>query len=418
MNLLIESISHNGEGVARNEGKVVFIPYAIPGEIIKADIIEEKKKYSRGILRDIIKKSPHRVEARCSYFYQCGGCSYQHMSYSQQLALKRKIIEQILTRIGGVKPNIMRFIGMSNPWHYRNKVLWHICQGTDGKKMGFYSYQSKKLVEVDDCPILMPGLNVISLLVKEMLHGIQLGENSSVMIRQSKENKEVILEFINCSPNKGVLRKLYQEVEAIYENRHGKTRLLSGKEFIEEKAGKCLFYLGPNDFFQVNPEQTGFLIHTVSRFLDLSGNEKVLDSYCGAGMFSLNIADNAATVVGIDSNAMAIKHAKINSELNGLVNCQFIAGSCEKILPIIEDIFDRIIVDPPRTGLKKESIEGIIDLSPEIIVYVSCNPATLARDLKQFSGNGYNIECIQPIDLFPQTSHIENVVFLQKRKTD
>ena len=414
MDLFIESISHNGEGVARNEGKVVFIPYAIPGEVVKVNIIEEKKKYSRGILRNIIRKSPHRVDVKCPHFYQCGGCSYQHISYQQQLVLKQNIIKEILHRIGGINPKIMNVMGMPYPWHYRNKVLWHSCECTDGKKIGFYRYQSRQLIEVDDCALLLPGLNATSLLVKEILHEVQLEENSSVMIRQSNENKEIIIEFINCSPDKGALRKLSQEVEAIYENQHGKIRLLSGRKLIQEKAGKCLFYLGPDDFFQVNPEQTEYLIGTVYQYLNLSGYHKVLDAYCGIGMFSLNIAGSTALVIGIDSNIEAVKHAKRNSALNGIINCQFIAGSCEKIIPAIKEPFDRIIVNPPRAGLKKEIIRDITNISPNLMVYVSCNPATLARDLKQFLGNGYRIVNVQPIDMFPQTSHIENIILLQR----
>jgi len=415
MELLIESISHNGEGVARNEGKVIFVPHAIPGELVNAEIIEEKKKYSRGILREIIKKSPHRVEPKCPYYYQCGGCSYQHITYDEQLVLKQKIVKETISRIGGINPTIMSVVGMQEPWNYRNKVVWHISDSGYGKKIGFYRYRSRQLIDIENCPLLLPKVNKISLLIKEMLPGIYLEKDSSMMIRQSNNSKETMLEFIHCFPDKESLERLSQEVETIYENRYGKIKLLFGRKLIKEKAGKSLFSLGPDDFFQVNSDQSESMINTVTEYLNLSGHNKVLDAYCGAGMFALNIADNVVSVVAIDSNIWAIKNAQKNATLNDIENCQFISGPCEINLSNLQNSFDRVIVNPPRTGLKPQVINAIVNISPEIIVYVSCNPATLARDLKQFVNNNYKVAKIQPIDMFPQTSHIENIVLLQKK---
>ncbi len=414
MELTIKGISHNGEGVARNAGKVVFIPFAIPGELVKAEIIEEKKKYSRGIIREIVKKSPHRVEPGCPYYYKCGGCSYQHITYDEQLVLKQKIVKETISRIGGIEAKILDTIGMQEPWDYRNKVVWHISNSQDGKRMGFYRYQSKKLIEIDNCPLLLPKVNKISFLIKEILPGIHLEEDSSIMIRQSNNSRETMIEFINCFAGREVVKRLFRKIDTIYEKKNGKIRLLAGQELIKEKAGKSLFLLGPDDFFQVNPEQSEFMINTVAEYLNLSGHNKVLDAYCGAGMFALNIADNVVSVVGIDSNVRAVKNAKKNATLNDIENCQFISGPCEVILSNLQNSFDRVIVNPPRTGVKPEVINAIVNISPEIIVYVSCNPATLARDLKQFVNNSYKVANIQPIDMFPQTSHIESIVLLQK----
>jgi 23S rRNA (uracil1939-C5)-methyltransferase len=415
MELLIESISHNGEGVARNGGKVVFIPYAIPGELVKAEIIEEKKKYSRGILREIVKQSPHRIEPKCPYYYHCGGCSYQHINYNQQLILKKSITKEIMIRIGGINPTIKSVIDMQESWNYRNKVLWHICDSRDGKKMGFYRYQSKKLIEIDNCPLLLPELNKISFLIKEMLPEIYLEGNSSIMLRQSSDSNQTILEFINCFADRKLVNRLSREIDNIYEKRDGRTKIIAGQGLIKEKAGECYFLLGADDFFQVNPEQSESMINTVAEYLNLSGHNKVLDAYCGAGMFALNIADKAVSVVGIDSNIWAVRNARRNAELNSIENCQFISGQCEVILSKLQNSFDRIIVNPPRTGVKPEVINAIVNIYPEIIVYVSCNPATLARDIKQLVNNSYNVANIQPIDMFPQTSHIENIVLLRKK---
>ncbi len=414
MELVIEGISHNGEGVARYKGKVIFIPRAIPGETVKVDIVEEKKKYSRAVLRKVIKPSPDRTQAKCPYYNRCGGCSYQHISYKQQLLLKKDITREAVNRIGKIEAMVLDTIGMQEPWNYRNKVLWHLNDRPDGKKMGFYHYRSKQLIEIDHCPLLLSTLNQRSVLIKEMLQGIHLEENSAVMLRQSKDSHQVILEFINCFADNKIVNKLSQEIDTIYEKRHGKTRLLAGKGVIKEKAGKCYFIVGADDFFQINPTQSELMIHVVTEYLKITKQNKVLDAYCGTGMFALNVADKVLSVLGIDANASAIKNARKNAELNGIKNCQFISGLCESILPNLKNNFDRVIIDPPRAGLKPEVINALIGNSAELMVYVSCNPATLSRDLKQFILNKYKVLTVQPIDVFPQTGHIENIVTLQR----
>ena len=419
MDLFIENINHTGEGVAHQAGKVVFVAYAIPGETVRVELTEEKKYYCRGIAKDIITESPYRVEAKCPHYYQCGGCSFQHIEYKEQLLLKQKIVEDIFKRMTGVNPLVRPVIGMEEPWYYRNKVVWHLAQEGYSKKIGFYRFRSRQLVEIDHCPLLLPGLNKVSLLIKEMLSEVKVRDNSydsSIMIRQSNQQDEMMLIFTNCSGGEKLLRKLEGEVQSIYEQQEGKLKLLSGQKWIRQRAGQCLFYLGPHDFFQVNPEQNERLIDTVFHYLHLTGGEKILDAYCGVGTFSLNVGRYSASVVGIDSNHLAIREAHKNALLNGLENCRFISGYCEKILPAIaiKEQFNRVIVDPPRAGLQGEVISQLSSILPEILGYVSCNPATLARDVKQFMANGYQLVEVQPIDMFPQTNNIENVVLLYK----
>lgn len=417
MKLRVEGISHNGEGVARYSGKVVFIPYAIPGETIEAEIMEEKKNYSRGIIKEIIIKSPHRVKPTCPHYYNCGGCSYQHIKYGLQLKLKENTVRETIKRIGGLCPSIMPMFGMENPWNYRNKVLWHVGEDKDGKKIGFFRSHSKQIIEIGHCPLLLPGLNSISQLIGEFLQKIRLDKNCSIMIRQSDLNKEILVEFIHCSPDRFLLKSLSEKVHAVYEKRNGRTMLLSGNEMIKEKKGNWLFYLGADDFFQVNSVQIEHLLQTVIGYLGTSGNEKVLDAYCGVGIFSLNIAGQVSSVTGIDLNPSAIKHARINARLNNITNCKFIAGSCEKVIPgKIDKAYDQMLLDPPRSGVKKEVIYSISKILPETIVYISCNTGTLARDLKLLNDYGYCVSNIQPIDMFPQTSHIENVALLHRVK--
>jgi 23S rRNA (uracil1939-C5)-methyltransferase len=418
MEVFIENISHTGEGIARHDGKVVFVAYAIPGEKVRVEIAEEKKHYSRGIVRDIITKSPDRVESKCPHYYRCGGCSFQHIEYKKQLLLKQKIIEDIFQHMAGVNPLIKPVIGMEEPWYYRNKVVWHLAPEGDSKKIGFYRFRSRQLVEIDYCPLLLPGLNKVSLLIKEMRSEVKVRDNSydsSVVIRQSNQPEQdgMMLILINCSVGEKLLRKLEEEVQSIYEQQEGKLKLLAGQKWIRQRAGQCIFYLGPPDFFQVNPAQNERLIDTIFHYLQLTGREKVLDAYCGVGTFSLNISRTSASVLGIDSNYLAIREAKRNALLNGLENCHFISGYAEKLLPTLMEQFNRVIVDPPRAGLQGEVIAQLSSILPEILVYVSCYPATLARDVKQFMTTGYQLVEVQPIDMFPQTNNIENVVLLK-----
>jgi 23S rRNA (uracil1939-C5)-methyltransferase len=414
IDLFIEGISHNGEGIARNAGKVIFIPYTIPGETVQAIISEDKTQYSRGILKDIILKSPYRVKAKCPYYYHCGGCSYQHVDYQQQLLLKQRIVEDALKRIGGVSTVVKPLIGMPEPWNYRNKVIWHLAQSDNGINMGFYKFRSNEIVDIYQCPLLLPGLNEVSLIIREMLHELEIREKTSIVIRQSNQQNDVMIEFINCLPKKILLKELSKKVQSIYVQQQGKLRLLFGKREIVQKAGHCLFTICPQNFFQTNSEQSERLIEIVCQYLNLSDSADILDAYCGVGMFSINIAQDACRVTGVDSNHSSIKNARRNAKINGLTNCQFIAGFCEKILLTLEKRFSRVIVDPPRAGLEKEFITRILPITSELIVYVSCNPATLARDIKQFVTHHCQLIEVQPLDMFPQTGNIENIALLQK----
>ncbi len=412
--LFVESINHRGEGIARKSGKVIFIPYALPGETVQVIISEDKKDYSRAILKDIILKSPYRQEAKCPYYYHCGGCSFQHVDYQQQLLLKQRIVEDALQRIGGVSTIVKPIIGMSDPWYYRNKVIWHLAPNANGIKMGFYQCRSNKIIDICQCPLLLPGLNELSLIIQGMLHELEIREKSSIVIRQSNQQDEIMLEFINCVPKRKLVNKLTEKVSSVYIQEQGRLRILFGKKEIYHKAGHCLFALGPHDFFQINTIQSFKLIDIVGQYLTRSECMKILDAYCGVGMFALNLAQYVKQVTGVDSNHTAIKNAKKNAIINGLKNCQFIAGLCEEILSKLAIKFHKIIVDPPRAGLKKEIIYSILSIAPESVLYVSCNPATFARDIKQFVIANYTLKEVQPLDMFPQTAHIENIALLQK----
>lgn len=414
LNLLIENINHDGEGIARNKGKVVFIPFTIVGEQVNVEIVEDKKYYSRGILKEIVTKSSHRIEAKCPYYYNCGGCSYQHMAYEMQTSLKQKIVQNTFKRIGGIDFEVKELIGMQKPWNYRNKVTWHLVEEQKSIKMGFYRMRSNILIDIQQCTLLKPVLNEVSHIIREMIHELKIGEKSSIMIRHSNDLNKVMIEFINCIPGKNLLKKLSGKAHSIYLQQRGSSKLLFGEKGLTQRTGHSTFILGPHDFFQINPEQNEKLIHLVRQYLDLSGTEKVLDAYCGVGTFSINIARDAFRVLGIDSNLQAINNAINNTLLNNIRNCQFIAGSCEHVLVNLKTRFNRIIVDPPRAGLKEAFIRSILSVCPKIIVYISCNPSTLARDIKQFILNDYKLIDIQPLDMFPQTSNIENIVLLQK----
>lgn len=412
--LLIENLNHNAEGIGRYEGKVVFVPFTIPAETVNVDIIEEKSRYSRGILKEIITKSPYRIKTRCPHYTDCGGCSYQHLNYDRQLVLKQTIVQDIFERIAGINFEIKEPIGMQNPWNYRNKVVWHISKGQNGMQMGFFRLRSNTLVDISQCLLLKPSLIEVSKIIKEMINELKVIEKGSIVLRESNESGKVMVEFINSLPGERLLQKFNGRVDSVYVQQGGKLKHLYGRKNIILKTGYYRFYLGPHDFFQVNSAQNNRLIELVEQYLNLTGSERILDAYCGVGTFSIDVAPKASQVTGIDSNSEAINNARASSLLNNLKNCQFFSGFCEKIIPTISSGFNGVIVDPPRAGLKIEFINNIITISPRSIVYVSCNPATLARDIKQFILNGYRLQTIQPIDMFPQTSSIETIVLLQK----
>ncbi|QVY62337.1 23S rRNA (uracil(1939)-C(5))-methyltransferase RlmD [Cytobacillus gottheilii] len=441
--LTIKRLGINGEGVGYFKKQVVFVPGALPGEEVVVEATKVHPKFSEGKIKKVRKKSQHRVVPPCPVYDQCGGCQLQHLEYTQQLKEKRDIVIQSLERHSRLKVedlNIKQTIGMDNPWSYRNKSSFQV--GTQNGKVlaGLYGLNSHKLINIEQCAVQHPQTNAAVETVKQVLQdlqipiyhektrkgivrtivarvGIQTGELQIVLITAKKElpKKALIIEKI---------KSRLPEVKSIIQNINGqKTSLIFGEEtfnldgsdFIQETLGDLQFELSARTFFQLNPEQTVKLYDEVKKAAALTGKEKVADAYCGVGTIGLWVADGASEIRGMDIIPESIQDAKKNAKRHGIKHAKYVTGKAEELLPKwVKEGWkpDVIIVDPPRTGLDRALIQTILTVKPKKVVYVSCNPSTLAKDIDVLSKK-YKIEMIQPVDMFPQTSHVEVVTELK-----
>lgn len=413
MQCRIDSINHKGEGVARIDGKATFVPGALPGELVDVEILESKARYDQAILKNIIEASEDRISPDCFSYNGCGGCAYQHVSYRRELEIKRKIIEDSLKRIGKLSVQVDAVIGMDEPVRYRNKVVWHVIH----RQLGYYQPLSHKLVPIDSCCLISQEMERIIKPLKKLLPSLSFTEPGEIILRQSSLDRElmVILGNLRSYPSSMTLGKLTELCSSIYGKVGTKFRLLFGQESLTEEIHGLRFKVSPESFFQVNHRQTEKIIEIVLKYLNLDGNENVLDAYCGVGSISLNLARQARSVIGIENNVQAVEDAIENATVNQLYNCEFIAGTCEKILPKLKKTFDASVIDPPRGGCRPEVIDALISTGVKTIIYVSCNPSTLARDLASFAQSGYRIARVQPVDMFPRTMHVETVVLIERK---
>ena len=416
----IDSMAFKGYGVARIDGKVVFIPYSIKGEEARIEITEEKKSYSMGRLVDILNPSPWRVKSPCPTFGLCGGCQWQHIEYPQQGELKKEILKEMLKRLGGLKeiPPIT-VAPSSDPYEYRTRVQFKV----KGKTLGYYQEKSHQLVDIERCPIAHPLVNQI----------IPLLRNAFPSFSQLQEIE------INVSPKegKGILilhpQKLNQRLEKIVKSFLQNALILKGlaiqgigrPSMLGEPHLNFTIHLNqhgrernltlrtsPGSFFQVNLKQNENLIEKVLEFLDARGNEKILDLYAGVGNLTVPLAMVSKQVWGIEENLGAVKDAQFNLESNGIRNCNFIHGKVEDVLENWKGGNpDLLVLDPPRTGAKTV-LDQVVRLKPEKIVYISCEPTTFARDLRLLSNRDYAIHRLALIDMFPQSYHMEVVGLL------
>ncbi|GLB59910.1 23S rRNA (uracil(1939)-C(5))-methyltransferase RlmD [Cytobacillus sp. NCCP-133] len=440
--LTIKRLGINGEGVGYFKRQVVFVPGALPGEEIVAEATKVNPKFSEAKIKKIRKKSEYRVQPPCPVYHECGGCQLQHLRYDRQLMEKRDIIFQALerhTKLNPEKLNIKETIGMDDPWNYRNKSQFQVGQ-KDGKVLaGLYGMNSHRLINIEHCAVQHPQTTKATETVKRILQdlripiynertrkglvrtivarvGIQTGELQIVLITTQKElpKKDMIIERIKSE---------LPEVKSIIQNVNGeKTSLifghetlnLEGSDFIQETLGDLQFELSARTFFQLNPEQTVKLYNEVKRAAALTGKEKVADAYCGVGTIGLWVADQAAEIRGMDIIRESIEDAKKNAVRHGIKHAKYVVGKAEEWLPKWTKEGwepDVIIVDPPRTGLDQQLLKTILKVQPKKVVYVSCNPSTLAKDISVLSSK-YKVKGIQPVDMFPQTAHVESVTEL------
>ena len=432
-NLQVEIININssGEGVGRlGSGKVIFIPFALPGEIVEATVTGEKKAWAKGRLEKVLTPSPHRREPACPLFYSCGGCALQHLEYEKQLEWKKARVEESLVRLGDLQHSrVLPVLGASNPYHYRNKITLHWEQRGEKPILGFYRPGTNDIVETKRCLLASERINEALRALRKVLEGIKpVGKaetgRKQVILRYAFSRDEIMLVF---STPAGLEQPLVQRVPVFIEtiprlasvwHFSGKRGIhLEGKKRLQEKLLNGTFSLGPKTFFQVNPQQAEVLFQEVrSRLQEQPAFPGLADLHCGTGVMALLCADQASSVFGMDSFGPAIEDARKNARANRIEHAYFFTGSAEKILPrlLSRSPIQAALLNPPRQGCSASLVDILADTQVPFLVYVSCNPATLSRDLKRLTEQGYRVGTVQPLDMFPQTPHVECVVSLYK----
>ena len=446
--LEIEDCGIDGEGIGKADGFTVFVKDAVIGDTVTAKIIKAKKNYGYGRLMEVLKPSPYRVEPKCEFARQCGGCQLQALSYDQQLVFKTNKVKGHLERIGGFTDIPMEpIIGMDELFHYRNKAQFPVGRNKEGKIVtGFYAGRTHNIIENRDCALgVAENKEVLDCVIAHMeKYGIEPYNEATgkglvrhVLIRYGYFTKEVMVCLIlngNKIPKEEQLVKSLCEIPGMtsitinVNKKHSNVilgeeiRLLWGQEYITDRIGDISYQISPLSFYQVNPMQTQKLYAKALEYADLHGQETVWDLYCGIGTISLFLAQKAKFVRGVEIVPAAIENAKENAKLNGLENTEFFVGKAEEVLPreykkngVYADV---IVVDPPRKGCDETLLETMIEMNPERIVYVSCDSATLARDLKYLCARGYELRKVCPVDQFGMTVHVETVVLLSQQKPD
>jgi 23S rRNA (uracil1939-C5)-methyltransferase len=403
--LELTSIAHGGDAVGHDNGKAVFVPYAIPGEVVRVEIVQDKGRYARARLVQVVRPSPDRVEPRCPHAPpqgKCGGCQWQHIAYQAQLRLKAEIVREQLQRLGGLAdPPVAPVVPSPSPWMYRNHVEFST---TPDGQLGFFDTSGQRVTPIAECHIIEPALaDVFDALDFEMPELIRLS------LRKGSAGDDVMLAF-ETEDDEAPELETDLPLSASLLTEDGETIPLLGNTSIQFEISNLEFQISPASFFQVNTAQAETLARLVTEFLDLKGGESVLDAYCGAGLFTAAIVAQAGRVVGIEASPSAC--ADFQRNLAGAQNVSLHQGEVGQVLPALPDRFDAIVLDPPRGGCEPGALDALVAKAPRRIVFVSCDPATLARDIKRLTGAGYQVQRVQPVDMFPQTYHIETVVEL------
>lgn len=438
----IKRIGINGEGIGYFKRKAVFIPGTLPGEEVVASVEKDHPNYVEARVRRIRKQSKDRIDPPCPVYAKCGGCQLQHLRYERQLEYKREMILQALDRYmkKPVDPDLVSpTIGMDDPWRYRNKSQLQVGKKKGKIVAGLYREGSHQLVDVTDCAVQHPKTNEVTKKVLRILNDLNIpvyderkreGIVRRMVTRVGFETKEIQLVLVTANkhfPKKELflkeIRRRIPEVTSVMQNVNPRktslifgeeTYWLAGKEYMEEKLGAIAYDLSERAFFQLNPPQTFKLYSIVKTFANLTGKEKIVDAYCGVGTIGLWLDDGASELRGIEIIDDAVKDARRNAEKLGVQNAIFVTGKAEDWLDKWQkEGFepDVVVVDPPRTGLDKRLVETLKRIRPKKLIYVSCNPSTLAKNLDALSSK-FRIKAIQPVDMFPQTAHVESITLL------
>ena len=430
----ILSVSSESQGIAKKDGFTFFVPGTLAGEHVKAHVIKVNANYAIAKPVEFESMSCDRVRPVCSAYPQCGGCTLQHLDYSAQLKLKSQIVQDAFERIGGFSHvSVPETLGMQDPWNYRNKGSFPL--GTENGRVvfGFFSPRSHRLIPLNDCFIQNKQILTVLRSVCDWAteNGIPTYDENTkkgilrhVVVRiSSKEELMATVVTTGPLPKKEALIEYLPQVTSLYHNvNKADTNVIFGQTFhlihgipaLRHELLETVFSVGPESFLQVNTLQTEILYRTVLEFLHPMPTETILDAYCGIGTISLQIAKSAKKVIGLEIVSQAIENAKQNAFENGFTNVDFICGPVEKTISMLAEDFDAIVVDPPRKGCDESVLHSIGQSAVPRIIYVSCNPSTLARDCCILSKYGFTLTRIQPVDLFPHTAHVETVVLLSR----
>ena len=438
----ISSLGSSGEGVGRVSDFTVFVNGALPGEEVKAKITEVKKTYAIGKLMEVVKASPERIKPACPIYAECGGCQLQHISYEGQMQVKRQQVKDAMERIGHQKDlTVLPVLGAENPWHYRNKVAFPVGKEKGKTIIGCFAQGTHKIIDASNCLIQDELNNDAINAVKEIIDKLGIpaynedthtgvmrhvvartGMKGQLMVvlvtatQELKRKKEIIKMLRSRLPQ---MVSLQQNIQTYRNNviLGRETKLLWGRPTIKAKLGKFAFNVSARSFFQVNTRQAEVLYDTALEYAQLTGKETVIDAYCGTGTISLYLAQKARKVYGVEIVSPAIKDAEKNARENNVRNAEFIVGDCTKVMPRLYKQGvrpDVVVVDPPRAGCTEAVLQTFASMQPKRIVYVSCNPATLARDIEIMAKLGYKAKKVQPVDMFSHSSHVESVCLINR----
>ena len=438
----------DGEGIGKADGFTVFVKDAVIGDTVTAKIMKAKKNYGYGRLMEILNASPYRVEPVCPSARQCGGCQLQAVSYEEQKVFKEKKLRGHLERIGGFTNLPMEpLIGMDEPYHYRNKAQFPVGRNKEGKIVtGFYAGRTHAIIENRDCALGIPeNKDVLDRVIAHMekyniapydeatgkglvrhifvRYGFFTGELMVCLIINGQDlphQRELVEKLCEIPGMTSISLNMNKKRSNVILG--DKVKTIWGEDYITDKIGDISYEISPLSFFQVNPKQTWKLYSKALEYADLHGEETVWDLYCGIGTISLFLAQKAKFVRGVEIVPAAIEDARRNAKLNDIGNVEFFVGKAEEVLPAEYEkngvYADVIVVDPPRKGCDEMLLKTILKMQPKRVVYVSCDSATLARDLRFLCDNGYELKKVCGVDQFPQTVHVETVVLLSKGEVD
>ncbi len=431
-------LTHDALGVTRlPDGYTVFVEDLLKGEKAVIEVTHRKSKYGFGKVVEKITRSPYRQAPKCKHFYECGGCELMHMDYDVQVAFKKYRLENMVKKLDKDPSIVDDIISMVNPYYYRNKVEIKFSQGEKGVEAGFFKSKTHKVVNLEECYVMQKHTFEVFTLIRNLINEFKFtayneetdkGLFKSLVIRESSKYKEIVLLFNLTSDSfeneKEFIEKIvsnYPEVKGIgFTNSkdessfsEDKIRVVFGRPYLMEDLLGNKFEIGFRSFFQVNTVQAERLFKQAIQYANLNTSDKVIDAYCGIGSIALSLAKKVFKVFGIEVVKPAIIDARKNAKINGIKNAFFEVGVAEKVIQKWKDYrFNAIFIDPPRKGCDKTFIKALVDMKTPKIIYISCNPATLARDLELLIKGGYNLEKVTPVDMFPQTSHVESVSLL------